>query len=66
MSPIADSYYAESVSSVVVNFDNTGLILAIGTTYKKDEQNVAKIEFHSISEAGSKGKFQNIFLTDTS
>ncbi len=63
-SPLADSYFGETIESLAVSFDNTGLIMAIGSTYQKEDAKVTKIDFHSISDQGSKGKFQNIFILD--
>lgn len=55
----------DKVKSLFCTFDNTGLILVIGCTYLKEEIEYSKLEMHSISEGGSKGKFQNLFLQET-
>lgn len=36
------------VNSFAANFDNTGLILAIGCTYVQEQQKFAKVEFYPI------------------
>ena len=61
--PVGVLDMGDSVKKLVANFDNTGLVMVIGAYYEMENKQMNnKLELHSVSLDGSKGKFESIFL----